>query len=69
MIVVWGSDNQKLNAIKQVNDIVMEKDDEAHSQKDVILGVKLADINFSIDIKGKGNKLKLVYITCFLLVV
>lgn len=47
----------------------MEKDDEAHSQKDVILGVKLADINFSIDIKGKGNKLKLVYITCFLLVV
>ena len=74
------SDNQKLNAIKQVcdgktkdnytcylipiDDVVVENDEEEHSQEDLILGVELADVkpqkekNFLTNIIEKINKLK-----------
>ena len=85
------SDAQKLDAIKQVCDgktkdnytcylipidqVDMEKDDEAHSQEDVILGVELADMNSPVEenlptsIKNKNNKLKWFILVVSLLVV
>lgn len=85
------SDGQKLNAIKQVCDgktkdnytcylipvdqVDMEKDDETHSQEDIIMGVELAEIASPIEEKlpisnpKKNNKLKWLILLGSLLVV